>query len=79
MNSYLNAFFNERWPASSTMIVWLLVSDCGISAHKHCKDQVIMECRSRSSVGCHCNGTKNGSANGIVLNHVFDLLQMYFV
>lgn len=35
--------------------------DCGISAHKHCKDRVIMECRSRTSAACHFNGTKNGS------------------
>ena len=30
-----------------------LVSDCGINAHKHCKDLVVMECRSKASVACN--------------------------
>ena len=51
-------------------IYCILIIDCGINAHKHCKDQVIMECRSRTSVGCHCrsgsvcNGVKANNSNG---------------
>ena len=30
-----------------------LFADCGINAHKHCKDLVVMECRSKASVACN--------------------------
>ena len=35
------------------MITQILLSDCGINAHKHCKDLVVMECRSKASVACN--------------------------
>ena len=33
--------------------MYIIVSDCGINAHKHCKDLVVMECRSKASVACN--------------------------
>ena len=39
-----------------------LVSDCGINAHKHCKDLVVMECRSNftcSVSDCGINAHKH--------------------
>ena len=41
------------WSQQNLVLLPGIVSDCGINAHKHCKDLVVMECRSKASVACN--------------------------
>lgn len=63
-NSFKHAFheityFKPTFCIHCTGLLWGLIKqgwkckDCGINAHKHCKDLVVMECRSKASVACN--------------------------
>ena len=43
----------------------VFLSDCGINAHKHCKDLVVMECRSKANVACN-RRLDSLSSNGMI-------------
>ena len=45
------------------------VTDCGINAHKHCKDLVVMECRSKANVACN-RRLDSLSSNGKFLSNL---------
>lgn len=52
-------YFKPTFCIHCTGLLWGLIKqgwkckDCGINAHKHCKDLVVMECRSKASVACN--------------------------
>ncbi|XP_052275428.1 ras guanyl-releasing protein 3-like isoform X4 [Dreissena polymorpha] len=52
-------YFKPTFCIHCTGLLWGLIKqgwkckDCGINAHKHCKDLVVMECRSKTSVACN--------------------------
>ena len=53
----------------------VFLSDCGINAHKHCKDLVVMECRSKANVACN-RRLDSLSSNGMISLH-FHCLSYY--
>ncbi|XP_052105523.1 ras guanyl-releasing protein 3-like isoform X1 [Mytilus californianus] len=52
-------YFKPTFCIHCTGLLWGLIKqgwkckDCGINAHKHCKDLVVMECRSKQHAGCN--------------------------
>ncbi|XP_060585594.1 ras guanyl-releasing protein 3-like isoform X2 [Ruditapes philippinarum] len=52
-------YFKPTFCIHCTGLLWGLIKqgwkckDCGINAHKHCKDLVVMECRSKANVACN--------------------------
>ncbi|XP_074643374.1 ras guanyl-releasing protein 3-like [Tubulanus polymorphus] len=66
-NFHETTYFKPTFCILCTGLLWGIIKqgwkckDCGINAHKHCKDLVVMECRSRTSVACH--GRTNSVSN----------------
>nr|XP_006824154.1 PREDICTED: LOW QUALITY PROTEIN: ras guanyl-releasing protein 3-like [Saccoglossus kowalevskii] len=64
-----HTYFKPTFCAHCTGLLWGLIKQgvkcktCGINSHKHCKDLVVMECRSKSSASTH--GHTNGSVDGV--------------
>ncbi|KAK3092337.1 hypothetical protein FSP39_001507 [Pinctada imbricata] len=52
-------YFKPTFCIHCTGLLWGLIKqgwkckDCGINAHKHCKDLVVMECRSKQHAACN--------------------------
>ncbi|KAK3593445.1 hypothetical protein CHS0354_020210 [Potamilus streckersoni] len=52
-------YFKPTFCIHCTGLLWGLIKqgwkckDCGINAHKHCKDLVVMECRSKANASCN--------------------------
>ncbi|KAL5009235.1 hypothetical protein ScPMuIL_014816 [Solemya velum] len=60
-------YFKPTFCIHCTGLLWGLIKqgwkckDCGINAHKHCKDLVVMECRSKTHTGVN---RRHDSVNG---------------
>ncbi|XP_021373157.1 ras guanyl-releasing protein 3-like isoform X2 [Mizuhopecten yessoensis] len=61
-------YFKPTFCIHCTGLLWGLIKqgwkckDCGINAHKHCKDLVVMECRSKQHAAC--NRRQDSVTNG---------------
>ncbi|XP_070578559.1 ras guanyl-releasing protein 3-like isoform X1 [Ptychodera flava] len=62
-----HTYFKPTFCVHCTGLLWGLIKQgvkcktCGINSHKHCKDLVVMECRSKtSSTHSHSNGSVDG-------------------
>ncbi|XP_064622247.1 ras guanyl-releasing protein 3-like isoform X2 [Lineus longissimus] len=73
-NSFKHAFhettyFKPTFCIHCTGLLWGIIKqghkckDCGINAHKHCKDLVVMECRSRAHTDKPPTGAPPGAGN----------------
>ncbi|XP_013386601.1 ras guanyl-releasing protein 3 isoform X2 [Lingula anatina] len=74
-NSFKHAFhettyFKPTYCVHCTGLLWGLIKqgwkckDCGINAHKHCKDLVVMECRGKQHMGSSSRSSSLSSGNG---------------
>ncbi|CAF0878516.1 unnamed protein product [Didymodactylos carnosus] len=60
-------YFKPTFCTHCTGLLWGLIKqgwkckDCGINAHRHCKDMVVMECRSKRTQSVHKQGSVSDS------------------
>eukprot|EP00057_Strongylocentrotus_purpuratus_P020825 XP_011675299.1 PREDICTED: ras guanyl-releasing protein 3 isoform X4 [Strongylocentrotus purpuratus] len=83
-NFSVHTYFSPTFCVHCTGLLWGLIKQghkckiCGVNAHKHCKERVVMECRSKKSLGLNgsmilsSTGTQSPTGSSLQRRHTMD-------